>query len=229
MTNVDAHDIEVVEKLLGARYSCRAFKPDPVSRDIIARVLTAAQKTASWCNSQPWQVTIFSGDAVKAFGADMYKAAMNRAPPVTDFDFPREYKGVYLDRRRESGFQLYSALGIPRGDKMAYAKQMLENFRFFGAPHVAIVTSDEALGTYGAIDCGGYVSNFMLAAQAAGLATIPQAALAGHADVVRKHLGVGDDRRVVCGISFGYPDAAHLANSYRTNRAGIPEAVAFIE
>jgi nitroreductase len=224
----DSRDIDVVEKLLAARYSCRAFKPDAVPRETIERVLAAAQKTASWCNSQPWQVAIFSGDAVKAFGEAMYKAASERAPPVTDFDFPREYKGVYLDRRRESGFQLYNALGIVRGDKAAYNKQMLENFRFFGAPHVAIITSDEALGTYGAIDCGGYVSNFMLAAQAAGLGTIPQAALAGHADVVRKHLGVGEERRVVCGISFGFADEGHLANSYRTNRASIPEAVNFI-
>ena len=68
----------------------------------------------------------------------------------------------------------------------------------------------------------------MRAAQAAGLATIPQAALAGYSDIVRKHLGVGDDRKVVCGISFGYPDTSHPANSYRTTRAAIPEAVAFI-
>jgi nitroreductase len=228
LEKIDNHDIEAVEKLLAARYSCRAFKPDPVARATIERVLSAAQKTASWCNSQPWQVAIFSGDAVRKFGEAMYKAASERAPPVTDFDFPREYKGVYLDRRRESGFQLYNALGIQRGDKAAYNKQMLENFRFFGAPHVAIITSDEALGTYGAIDCGGYVGNFMLAAQALGLATIPQAALAGHADVVRKHIGADESRRVVCGISFGYADAAHLANSYRTNRATIPEAVTFI-
>ena len=221
-------DIGVVEKMLAAPDSCRAFKPDPVPREIIERVLAAAQKTASWCNSQPWPFTFFSGHAVKAFGEAMSKAASERAPPVTDFDFPREYRGVYLDRRRESGFQLYNALGIVRGEKAGYNKQMLENFRFFGAPHVAIITSDEALGTYGAIDCGGYVSNFMLTAQAMGLATIPQAALAGHADVVRKHLGAGDDRRVVCGISFGYADTGHLANSYRTNRASVAEAAAFI-
>ena len=195
-----ANELDIIEKLLAARYSCRAFKPDQVPRAHIERVLNAAQKTASWCNSQPWQVAIFSGEAARKFGADIYKAATERAHGVTDFPFPREYKGVYLDRRRESGFQLYNALGIARGDKAAYQKQLLENFRFFGAPHVAIITSDEALGVYGAIDCGGYVSNFMLAAQAAGLATIPQAALAGHSDVVRKHLGVGDDRRVVCGI-----------------------------
>lgn len=221
-------DIEVVERLLAARYSCRAFKPDPVPRATIERMLSVAQKTASWCNSQPWQVAIFSGNAARAFGEDMYKAASERAPPVTDFPFPREYHGVYLDRRRESGYQLYNALGIQRGDKAAYNKQMLENFRFFGAPHVAIITTDDALGVYGAIDCGAYVGNFMTAAQSLGIATIPQAALAGHADVVRKHLGVGDDRRMVCGISFGFPDEEHLANSYRTNRAALPEAATFI-
>jgi hypothetical protein len=38
---------------------------------------------------------------------------------------------------------------------------------------VAIIHTDEPLG-YGAIDCGAYVSNFMLAAQALGLGTIPR-------------------------------------------------------
>jgi nitroreductase len=106
---------------------------------------------------------------------------------------------------------------------------MLENFRFFGAPHVAIVTTDEALGVYGAVDCGAYVANFMLAARALGVATVPQAALAGYSEMVRAQLGVGDDRRVVCGISFGYADEAHPANSYRTSRAAIDEAATFID
>jgi nitroreductase len=228
LEKIDSRDIEAVEKLLAARYSCRAFKPDPVARPIIERVLSAAQKTASWCNSQPWQVTIVSGDATRAFGEALYKNA-SEGKFSADFPFPLEYKGVYLDRRRESGFQLYNALGIQRGDKAAYQKQMLENFRFFGAPHVAIITSDEALGVYGAVDCGGYVGNFVLAAQALGIATIPQAALAGQSGLVRKHLGLADDRRVVCGISFGYADESHLANSYRTNRATIPEAANFID
>ena len=134
-----------------------------------------------------------------------------------------------LERRRESGFQLYNAVGIPRGDKEGYAKQALQNFNFFGAPHVAIVHTDEALGVYGAIDCGGYVTSFMLAAQALGVATVPQAALAFHSEVVRKHFGLSDDRRVVCGISFGYPDRDHRANSYRTTRAGIADTVTFVD
>jgi nitroreductase len=221
--------IDTLESLLAARYSCRAYKSEQVPRAIIERILNAAQKTASWCNSQPWQVTITSGDATKKFRDVLYPVAASGAPNSGDFPFPREYRGVYLDRRRESGFQLYNTLGIARGDKAAYAEQALQNFNFFGAPHVAIITTDEALGVYGAVDCGGYVNNFMLAAQALGLATVPQAALAFHSAVVRQHFNMPDDRRVVCGISFGYPDREHKVNSYRTNRAQLPDVATFVE
>ena len=221
--------IDVIEEVMAARFSCRAFKPDPVPRADIERVLNAAQKTASWCNSQPWQVTITSGEATRKFRDLIHPVAASGAPQTGDFPFPREYRGVYLERRRESGFQLYNTLGIERGDKAAYARQALRNFEFFDAPHVAIITTDEALGVYGAVDCGGYVTSFMLAAQALGIATVPQAALAFHADVLHKHFGIGDDRSVVCGISFGYADMTAKANGYRTNRADIGVAATFVE
>jgi nitroreductase len=221
--------IGVLEELLSERFSCRAFRPDPIPRASIERILKAAQKTASWCNSQPWQLAIASGAATEKFRDAIYAAAAGGRPNTGDFPFPREYRGVYLERRRESGFQLYNSLGIARGDKAAYARQALENFNLFGAPHVAIVHTDEALGVYGAIDCGGYVTSFMLAAQALGISTVPQAALAFHSDVVRQHFGLGEDRRVVCGISFGYPDREHKANSYRTTRAAIAETVSFFD
>jgi nitroreductase len=105
----------------------------------------------------------------------------------------------------------------------------LENFSFFGAPHVAIIHTDEALGVYGAIDCGAYVSNFLLAAQALGLGAIPQAALAHQSGLIRRHFNIGDDRRVVCGISFGYAERDHRINSYRTSRAGVGEAAVFLD
>jgi nitroreductase len=221
--------IGVLEELLADRFSCRGFLPQPVPRATIERILTAAQKTASWCNSQPWRLEITSGAATQRFREAMYAAASSGRPNAGDFPFPREYRGIYLERRRESGFQLYNSLGIPRGDKAGYARQALENFNFFGAPHVAIVHTDEALGVYGAIDCGGYVTSFLLAAQALGVATIPQAALAFHSDVVRAHFGLSDDRRVVCGISFGYPDRAHKANSYRTGRAALGDTARFFD
>jgi nitroreductase len=220
--------IDVLEELLNERYSVRAFLPKVVPQETIEQVLKVAQRTASWCNSQPWQVVIASGEARERFRKLIYTEAASGAPDNSDFPVPREYRGVYLERRRESGFQLYNTLGIVRGDKAAYAKQALENYNFFGAPHVAVIHTDEALGVYGAVDCGAYVSNFMLAAQALGLGTIPQAALARHSGLIRRHFDLGDDRRVVCGISFGYADHEHKVNSYRTSRAGIADTVTFI-
>ncbi len=93
-----------------------------------------------------------------------------RRAPRDDHDFtpPREYLGVYLDRRRESGFQLYNTLGIARGDKMALCASRRWRTTISSAPRMSpIIHTDEPLGIYGAVDCGAYVSNFMLAAAGA--------------------------------------------------------------
>ena len=42
-------------------------------------------------------------------------------------------------------------------------------------------------------------------------------------------MNIGDDRRVVCGISFGFADRDHRINSYRTSRAGMAEAAVFVD
>jgi nitroreductase len=220
-------DVEALERLLSTRYSCRGFLPEPVADDVIARILRIAQRTASWCNAQPWQVLVTKGAATDKFRTAL-GAYVAQNPPAPDIGFPREYRGAYLERRRECGYQLYEAVGVTRGDRAASAKQGAENYRLFGAPHVALITSDEALGTYGAVDCGAYVNSFLLAAQSLGVASIPQAALATHAEFVRNHFGIGDDRILVCGISFGYEDRAHRANSFRTSRASLDDVVRFV-
>jgi nitroreductase len=228
MTSCHQAPIDQFEALLVSRFSCRAFKSEPVPQKSIERILAAAQRTPSWCNSQPWQVIVTVGEGTERLVSALTDAARSGSPNSSDFAFPSEYRGVYDQRRKESGFQLYHALGIERGDKAAYGRQMLENFRFFGAPHVAIVTTDDALGVYGAVDCGGYVSNFMSAAQALGIAAIAQAALASQTATIRKHFDLGDDRKFVCGISFGFADESHKANSFRTSRAPVGEAVRFV-
>ncbi|MDO9058733.1 MAG: nitroreductase family protein, partial [Bradyrhizobium sp.] len=95
--------VGVLEELLNERYSVRAFLARPVPRETIDRVLTIAQRTASWCNSQPWQVLIASGEARERFRKLIYAEAASGAGDGHDFPPPREYLGVYQERRRESG------------------------------------------------------------------------------------------------------------------------------
>jgi nitroreductase len=144
---------------------------------------------------------------------------------MPDIPFPREYRGIYLERRRECGFQLYESVGVSRGDREGSSRQAQENFRLFGAPHVAIVTTEEALGSYGALDCGAYVANFTLAARSLGVATIAQAAIAAYSPFVREFFGLPTERQIICGISFGYEDQQHRANSFRTSRASLSEVI----
>lgn len=222
-------DSQALERLLLQRFSCRGFLGAPVPQDALATILRMAQRTASWCNAQPWEVIVTRGVATERFREVMSAAAASGATAAPDLPWPREYRGVYQQRRRETGLALYESVGIAKGDRVASARQGLENFRLFGAPHVAIVTTDEALGIYGAVDCGAYVANFMLAAQSMGVASIAQAALASYGPIVHDHFGIPADRQIVCGISFGYADSSHPANKFRTIRADLEHTVRWVD
>jgi nitroreductase len=220
-----------LDHLLSQRHSCRAFTREAVPLALQQEIFRTAQRTGSWCNSQAWQVTVASGAAVERFREAMLKAATSdpqTGQSGSDFPFPATYQGVYLERRRDCGFGLYNAVGVPRGDKAGYAKQTLENFRLFGAPHVAILTSDPGLGVYGAVDVGGYVQVLMLAMQAHGVGSIAQAALANYSPLAKSLLGISPERLMVCAISFGFEDKDHIANSYRVGRADIADVVSWV-
>ncbi|WP_010540041.1 nitroreductase [Dietzia alimentaria] len=206
--------------LITGRSSCRAFLPESVPRETITRILDLAQQAPSWCNTQPWQVAITEGDGTERFRAGLTDHVRS-SPQEPDFAFPVEYVGEYRARRKDCAMQLYSSLGIADGDRRASMEQTMKNFDLFGAPHVAVVTTDQSLGLYGAVDCGVYVNTFLLAAHSLGVATVPQAALAGCAPFLRSFFNLPDDRKVVCAISFGFADTDHPANGFRTPRADV--------
>ncbi len=217
---MSASEVQTLAHLASRRRSCRAFLDEPLPDATIERLFETARHTASWCNTQPWRIVVTRGAGTERFRAAM-QAAARAQPPASDFPFPAGYRGVHLERRREAGLQLYDAVGVRRGDRDASAVQALRNFDFFGAPHVLVVTVPAELGPYALVDAGGWVANFLLAAEAHGVAAIAQAALARHAAAIRAHFDLPADQQVVCGISFGHADADDPANGYRTSRAPI--------
>ncbi|HBZ44302.1 MAG TPA: nitroreductase [Maritimibacter sp.] len=219
-------DYDTLLDILTARHSCRAFKPDQVARDDIEAILRAAQRVPSWCNAQPWEVVITSGNET----GDLRAALMDevsRGKPSPDLPFPEGYSGAHKDRRRTCGWQLYDAVGVEKGDRAGSAREMMKNYEFFGAPHVAMVSSGRELGAYGALDTGGFITGFTLAAQARGIATVAQAAPAAFSPFLHEWFGLGEDRIALCVISFGYADPDHPANRFRTERAPLEEWATF--
>ena len=160
----------VLEQLLRARHSCRGFLPEAVPRAMQLRILELAQRSASWCNAQPWQVHVTEGMATDRLRENLL-APVSETEPGPDFEWPRAYRGVYRQRRFDCAMQLYDSLGI---------------------------------------------------------ASIPQAALAARPQRVRDFFGLDESRLVICGISFGYEDAMHSANGFRTLRAELGDVVNFV-
>lgn len=233
VSSVAFDDREALSALLARRFSCRAFLPGSVPRPLIEEMLRMAQMAPSWCNSQPWQTYVTSGAATERFRAGLLDYADNHAvdgvPRNPDISFPPNYSGIYKDRQRECGWQLYESVGVAHGDRAGSARQARENFRLFGAPHALVVTSARALGSYGVLDCGAYLGNLLLAAASLGIATVAQAAVAGCAPFVRSFFDLPDDVVVLVGVSFGYADPDHPANGFRTRRAALGDVTHWMD
>jgi nitroreductase len=228
-------DSRSLARLMASRYSCRGYLPDPVPRPVIERFLEIAQLSASWCNSQPWQVIVTEGAGTERLRRELHAVAVeddasNPGAPVMqpDLPYPVAYRGVYKERQREVGWQLYESVGVAYGDRAASRVQVLRNFELFGAPHMLLITSERDLGVYGAIDCGLYLGNVLLAAESVGVATIAQAALARYGPFMRNHFKIPEHRVIVAGISFGYADRQHPANAFRSRRADLGEVVQWV-
>lgn len=228
MSHDTTADFATLNRLLDTRHSCRGFLPTPLPRETIEQILNTAQKSASWCNAQPWHVHVVGGEPLERLRAALVAALQSGKPAAPDIPWPREYRGLYQQRRRDCGWSLYEAVGVGKGDREGSARQAAQNFSFFGAPHMLVLSSDEPLGIYGTVDCGAWVAQFMLAATSLGVATIAQAAVASWPDILREHLGIATDRTIICGLSFGLEDSAHKANGFRTTRAPIAETTTWV-
>jgi nitroreductase len=224
-TDVDTHQYETLRTILDQRWACRQFLPDQIPHEVIERLLTLALRTPSWSNTQPWQVVVTEGAATDRFREALVAHVRSGAPATPDLAHPAGFSGPYRQRRKESGIQLYESLGIGKGDAEASLRQFVRNFEFFDAPHVAIISTEDELGPYGAIDTGLFVNTVLLAAHSLGLATIPQASVASYSPFIRDYFGLPGTRRVLAAISFGYPDTEHPVNSFRTARADLDEIV----
>ncbi|MCO8575718.1 nitroreductase family protein [Burkholderia multivorans] len=221
-------ELVALDRLTSGRSTCRAYRHTALDRELIRSIVGMAGRSASWCNVQPWQLVVTeTPESTERFRQALTQRVADHPDNESDLPFPPSYEGIYRERRRGAGLALYSALGIGPKDSERSAEQALRNFRLFDAPHVAIVTVPAELGPYALVDAGGFVSSFLIAAYAHGVATTPQGALARHAHFVREYFDIPDTQHMICGISFGYAEDAHPVNQFRTTRAAVDDLLRF--
>jgi nitroreductase len=234
-------DAAVVSRLLRHRRSVRDFLPDPVPPALLEAVLADANASPSWSNTQPYRIGVATGELRDALAReyceayDASQAALRqgvlgklrlalgaRGRPDGDFPTHFPYPSDLLPRRRATGFGLYERLGIARGDLEARGRQMRRNFEFFGAPVAMFVFVHRGLREFSVLDAGILLQSIMLSAEARGLATCAQGALATWAGPPRRAFAVPGEYRLICGLALGYA-SDHPVNSYDPGRAPAAE------
>lgn len=219
--------IAELERVWRERASVRAFRPEPLDRDTLVQLFSAAQRAPSWCNIQPWHVVVTEPPRTGELSAAMVAAARSSLPHA-ELPFPIDYPSPYKERRVACGVALYQSMGIARDDKAGRYDAWLRNYAFFDAPHVAIVSCDRRLGPYLYIDVGVWLGYVLTAAAAMGVATCPMASVAAYPDTLRASLPIPDSDVILFGIALGRTDEAAPANRTRTTREPVEANVTIV-
>jgi nitroreductase len=219
--------MDVIEAMTERR-SIRGFLPDPVPRETLEAILAAASRAPSGSNIQPWHVRVTIGAEKARLSAALRAAHAAGEPAAREYQYyPRQWREPYLARRRATGWGLYGLLGIGKGDHAATKAQHGRNYDFFGAPVGLFFSMDRDMELGSWLDCGMFIQNVMLAARGHGLETCAQAAFCDYHWIVRRELGLPEDRILVCGMSLGRPDPAEPANRFVTAREPLSAFVTF--
>ncbi len=217
-----------IDEALTKRRSARAFRPDPVSRELMEEILQMASKSPSGTNIQPWKIHVVAGE-VRARLEREVLAHRETDPADSGAEFPRtgKRKEPYTSRMRTLGKAMYGLIGIPKGDKEAGWRQWGRNYQFFDAPVGLILTIDKDLDAMSFVDVGMFAMAIMLAAKARGLDTCAQGAWNNYWTVTRRVLNVPDEEYIIFGISLGYADDSHPVNTLVAEREPLESFATF--
>ena len=216
-----------VSEAINSRQSIRAFTNQKVSDELIQTLLEKSARAASGGNLQPWKIFIINNEMMIKF-LKFQEDWTDPETPAYDI-YPENLAEPYKTSRYEVGAEMYSLLNIDRDDKEGRFKQMLENFKFFGAPPAFFCFVDRQMGRPQWSDLGMFLQNFMLLAKEAGLDTCPQEAWAMKQESVTAFVKAPDELMLFCGMAIGYKDDKAKINKLRTQRRPFEDWATFVK
>ncbi|MFI4935530.1 MAG: nitroreductase [Caulobacterales bacterium] len=215
----------LVSEALQSRFTCRAYRPTPVSRQTVEAILAGAGRAPSGGNFQPWRVWALSGGPLaelKKIVGDKIASGQLTDGDLEYFIYPPD-KEPYATRRFRNGEAVYGALGVAREDGAGRFEQYRRNFEFFGAPVGLFVCIDRAMLQGQWVDLGLFLQSLMLLAREHGLHS---AALEGWSlfhRTVRDFLEIPQEMMLFCGVAIGHADLCAPINRVRAERVALDE------
>ena len=218
--------MQVTEAVM-ARRSIRAFIDTPVSNELLKTLLEKASRAPSGGNVQPWRIYVVNGETMSRF---RHHVAKRSEPETPAYDiYPNKLKEPYRTSRFKNGEDMYALLNIPREDRGARIRRLMENFNFFGAPAAIFCYVDKQMGPPQWSDLGMFLQTLMLLAQEAGLDTCAQESWSSRPETVASFLDIPDELRIFCGVALGHKDPEAPVNSLVSERQTVDEFAIFVD
>jgi nitroreductase len=218
-----------VKESVEMRKSIRAFKKEPVPREILREILQTALRAPSWGNTQPCLLTVVGGQALQSMIKSFLEKVSAGEPPGPEVEFPKEWPEALGRRYKENGKKLFEVLGIGREDREKRDQHRLNMFRFWGAPQAIYLHVDKRLGPYAILDTGLLTQTLALLAAERGVGTCFLAVSVLYPDVVRQHTGIPETDRIIMGMAIGYPDWDAPVNQFRSEREPFGNLVRWVD
>lgn len=214
-----------VIEALNSRTSIRAFRPDPVSRETILKIMEAAIRSPSWANTQPWEIYVAAGEALKRLREGFEGRLREGKPRNPDLPAPQKWLDILQQRMAALRADRDKSPGVAAPGKDPRQVMIERNYRFFDAPAVVYLCMDRALTPWSVFDIGMLSQSIMLAAQEYRVDSIPAVMLVAYPDLIRAELDIPPDLLVLFGIGLGYRDAQQPVNQVRRPRRPLDEVV----
>jgi len=212
------------------RRSIRRFLPKPVPEELIKEIIADALWSPSWGNTQPWELTVLTGDAMKQFMQKNREAVMSGKEGKSDVPTPQTWPDAHTSRYKDVGRRVLNSLDIPREDKEGRMDYYGRMYACFEAPALVMFSVDKALSLeYAMLDIGIIVQSFCLLAFEKGLGTTVLASSINYPDVLRESFSFPEDKRIIIGVAIGYPDPDAPENNFERSRGTLEEFVKWVK
>ena len=213
-------------KAMNERKSIRAFKADPIPKEIIEEILRLTIQAPSAINLQPWEFIIVTGEEKERLGRRLIKAYREKqigCSPGNIKPLPKIY-----GKRGAKTLDLMN----PFFEEMKVKSDQFTNegsCNFYGAPAAILLCLDDSFPKARMVDIGIALGYFVLIAHEFGLGTCPIGLILAYEDEIKELLNIPENKNVVIGVALGYPDWNIPINRFKSQRDNLEKFVRWIE
>jgi nitroreductase len=208
------------------RKSVRAYQAKPVPKELLTKILDQARRSPSCANTQPWEFAVFGGRVMEEMRKAYRERFLSAGESKPEIPYPfNAWPEPYRSRRMALSRGQHRLLGIDPDNKEQIQQFWLRGYSFFEAQNGIIIYISDNLPTWSVLDVGIILQSILLLAHNHGLGCCVQLQMVAYPDIIRSLMNIPAHKKIVIGLSIGYPDENDIVNTSVTERLNLDEMI----